>query len=199
MMAASVHVLVLLLLLVLHQAVYINAESQNWYKVEVSNTTLDGNTPKGERSVRSVAQCTMVASRDPQNQLLCFRTPGVCTKYDIVVKANDGDSFNGGDDVTLCWTRHVTDLSTTTTTTTVTTTTPTTATTTTPTTTTTTTTPTTTTTTTTPTTTTTTTTPTTTTTTTTPTTTTTTTPTTTITLSGKSQQNNQTKLKLLCL
>ncbi|KAK3879096.1 hypothetical protein Pcinc_016316 [Petrolisthes cinctipes] len=189
MMAASVHVLVFLLL-VLHQAVYINAESQNWYKVEVSNTTLDGNTPKGERSVRSVAQCTMVASRDPQNQLLCFRTPGVCTKYDIVVKANDGDSFNGGDDVTLCWTRHVTDLSTATTTTptTATTTTPTTTTTTTPTTTTTTT----------PTTTTTTT-PTTTTTTTTPTTTTTTTTTTTITLSGKSQQNNQTKLKLLCL
>ncbi|KAK3879090.1 hypothetical protein Pcinc_016310 [Petrolisthes cinctipes] len=170
MMAASVHVLVLLL--VLHQAVYINAESQNWYKVKVSNTTLDGNTPRGERSVRSVAQCTMVASRDPQNQLLCFRTPGVCTKYDIVVKANDGDSFNGGDDVTLCWTRHVTDLSTTTTTTTATTTTPTTATTTTPTTT----------------------------TTTTPTTTTTTTtPTTTITLAGMSQQNNQTKLKLLCL
>ncbi|KAK4317334.1 hypothetical protein Pmani_011598 [Petrolisthes manimaculis] len=98
-MGASVQVLVLLL--VLHQALYINAESQNWYKVEVSNAILDGETPRGERSVRSEVQCTMVASRDPQNQLLCFRTPGVCTTYDIVVMANDSDSFNGGDDVTL--------------------------------------------------------------------------------------------------
>ncbi|KAK3853974.1 hypothetical protein Pcinc_039511 [Petrolisthes cinctipes] len=57
-------------------------------------------------SVSSVTQCASVAVLDPQDQLLCFNTTNVCTKYNFRVGAKHNDSSSGP--VTSCWTRHLT-------------------------------------------------------------------------------------------
>lgn len=97
---------VMLLVYILRGALQTTLPTMTWYKVLVSTTLLDDNIPKGEMSALSVTQCASLAAPDPLNRLLCFKTPGVCTKYDLRVGAKHDDSSKGP--VTSCWTRHLT-------------------------------------------------------------------------------------------
>ncbi|KAK3851922.1 hypothetical protein Pcinc_041460 [Petrolisthes cinctipes] len=67
--------------------VQIRANIQKLHLTEAPST-LSGNIGLGNTmKVRSKLQCCMAASVDTKAQYFCFKTPDVCTKYDVKVGA----------------------------------------------------------------------------------------------------------------
>ncbi|KAK3890359.1 hypothetical protein Pcinc_005736 [Petrolisthes cinctipes] len=75
-----------------------------WYKVKVSQTTLQSNEVLEVAAVNDLVSAMIGSQNQETHQLFCCTDTGTCRFYDVIVVAGHDDSANGP--VEECWTWH---------------------------------------------------------------------------------------------
>ncbi|KAK3890363.1 hypothetical protein Pcinc_005740 [Petrolisthes cinctipes] len=75
-----------------------------WYKVKVSQTTLQSNDILEVAAVNALRSAAIGSLNQETHQLFCCTDTGTCRFYDVIVVAGHDDSANGP--VEECWTWH---------------------------------------------------------------------------------------------
>ncbi|KAK3867129.1 hypothetical protein Pcinc_027387 [Petrolisthes cinctipes] len=76
-----------------------------WYKVKVSQTTLQSNEILEVAAVNALRSAAIGNLNQETHQLFCCTDTGTCRFYDVIVVAGHDDSANGP--VEECWTWHL--------------------------------------------------------------------------------------------
>ncbi|KAK4327500.1 hypothetical protein Pmani_002055 [Petrolisthes manimaculis] len=81
-----------------------DAKDLTWYKVKVSQTTLQSNEVLELANVSALRSAAIGSLNQDTHQLFCCTDTGTCRFYDLIVVAGHDDSASGPDD--QCWTWH---------------------------------------------------------------------------------------------
>ncbi|KAK3867126.1 hypothetical protein Pcinc_027384 [Petrolisthes cinctipes] len=82
-----------------------DATALTWYKVKVSQTTLQSNEVLEVAAVNDLVSAMIGSQNQETHQLFCCTDTGTCRFYDVIVVAGHDDSASGP--VEECWTWHL--------------------------------------------------------------------------------------------